>query len=226
MKPENNFRKITYWFVLFSFIVPIGFLIYRVAITDNVATGEIGYRSRADYALMLLQCILGVIVLHVPHFFWKYLKLEIPTALYIMYIVFLYCAIFLGEVRSFYYTVPHWDTWLHGFSAVMAGSFGFIIVDVLNNSGHSGIKLSPLFASLFAFGFAVSIGVLWEIYEYAFDGILKLNMQKFMLEDGTQLTGRSALDDTMKDIIIDCCGSMIAAVTGYISLRYRRRETA
>lgn len=221
---ESKYKKIIYWFVLLSFIVPIGFLIYRIIIAENVATGEIGYRSRADYVLMIVQCLLGAVVIHVPYLFRRYLKIEIPTLLYITYIIFLYCAIFLGEVRSFYYKVPHWDKWLHGFSAIMAGSFGFILIDVLNRSGHVGINMSPIFTALFAFCFAASIGVLWEIYEYTFDGILGLNMQKFMLENGTELVGRAALNDTMKDIIIDCGGSMIAAVMGYISLKRNRKN--
>ena len=49
-------------------------------------------------------------------------------------------------------------------------------------------------------------------------------MQKSMLEDGTQLIGRAALDDTMKDIIIDVCGSLAAAVVGYISIKRQQKS--
>ena len=224
MRPfGRKFKKIAYWFVLLSFVVPVVFLIYRIVVTSNADPGEVGSRSRADYALMLVQCLLGAIVIHVPQFLRKYLKIEIPTPLFIMYIFFLYCAVFLGEVRSFYYRIPHWDKWLHGFSAVMAGCLGFILVDALNRLDR-GITLSPVFIAMFAFCFAVSVGVLWEIYEYAFDGILGLNMQKSMLEDGTQLIGRAALDDTMKDIIIDVCGSLAAAVVGYISIKRQQKS--
>ena len=100
---------------------------------------------------------------------------------------------------------------------------GFILVDALNRLDR-GITLSPVFIAMFAFCFAVSVGVLWEIYEYAFDGILGLNMQKSMLEDGTQLIGRAELDDTMKDIIIDVCGSLAAAIVGYISIKRQQKS--
>ena len=60
-----------------------------------------------------------------------------------------------------------------------------------------------------------------EIYEFTFDGILRLNMQKFMLENGTQLIGRAALLDTMKDLIVDCLGAFIMSFVGYLSLRYK-----
>jgi len=220
----NQFGKFTYWFVLLSFIIPIGYLIDRLAITEDVHPEQMGYRSRADYALMLAQCILGAIVIHVPQLFRKYLKIDIPAGMCVMYIGFLYCAIFLGEVRSFYYRIPRWDKWLHGFSAVMAGSLGFILVDILNRSNRVAMTLSPVFTAMFAFCFATSVGMLWEIYEYAFDGLLGLNMQKFMLENGTRLVGRAALDDTMQDIIIDCCGSLAAATAGYFSAKRRQKN--
>jgi len=216
-------KKIAYWFVLLSFVVPVVFLIYRIVVTSNADPGEVGLRSHADYALMVVQCLLGAVVIHVPQFLRKYLKIEIPAPLYIMYIFFLYCAVFLCEVRSFYYRIPHWDKWLHGFSAVMAGCLGFILVDALNRLDRC-IMLSPVFIAMFAFCFAISVGVLWEIYEYAFDGILGLNMQKSMLEDGTQLIGRAALDDTMKDIIIDVCGSLAAAIVGYILIKRQQKN--
>ena len=74
----------------------------------------------------------------------------------------------------------------------------------------------------FAFCFAVSLGSIWEIYEFASDSILKTNMQKFKLENGTELVGKLALDDTMKDIIVDCVGAFLASFVGFISIRYKK----
>lgn len=214
----NKFGRFLYWFVLASFIVPVVFLIFRLLQEPSGDASQEGLRTKADYLLMLVQCLLGAVALHVPQLLRNRLRLEIPAALQIMYVFFLYCAVFLGEVRNFYYKVPHWDKWLHAFSAVMAGSLGFIIADVLNNlKGRS--SLTPLLLAVFAFCFAVSIGVLWEIYEYSVDGLLELNMQKFRLEDGTDLVGRIALKDTMNDIIIDVFGSLFAAVTGYFAVK-------
>ena len=104
----------------------------------------------------------------------------------------------------------------------MAGTFGFMVVSILNRDEHTSINLSPLFVALFAFCFAVSIGCLWEIYEFVFDGALGLNMQKFMLESGEQLVGRAALADTMEDLIVDMMGAFVMSVIGYISLKYKK----
>ena len=217
----KRFGKLIYILVMASFIIPIIFLIVMMAAAPE-AENEAGYHSHADYVLMLVQCILGVIVMHIPSLLAKRFKFEPPVVLYTLYIIFLYCAIFLGEVRSFYYLIPHWDVILHSMSSIMTGFFGLMVVYILNRDEHLVVKLSPFFISLFAFSFSVTIGSLWEIYEFSFDGLLGLNMQKFMTEDGTLLIGRAALLDTMKDIIVDTLGALFASVIGYFSIKHEK----
>lgn len=214
--------KIVGTFVLISFIVPIVFLIYRIVVSSNELPTEIYTRTRSDYVLMLVQCILGVFALMLPTFVSRKYKVQIPTNMYILYVVFLYGAIFLGEVRNFYYNVPHWDTILHTFSGAMIGALGFSFVSLMNKEENIPLNLTPFFVAFFAFCFAVTLGVIWEIYEFTFDGILGLNMQKFALEDGTGLIGRAALSDTMKDLIVDAIGAFVMSVIGYISLKYKK----
>lgn len=212
-----------YLFTLVSFILPLGFIVYQIASAPATAPLDSpGVRVKADYALMLLECLLGIAVIHLPSLLRHRFHFELPTALTLLYIIFLYCAIFLGEVRDFYYRVPHWDTILHAMSSVMAGVFGFTVVAVLNRAERIAINLSPFFVALFAFCFAVTLGLLWEIYEFSFDGLLGLNMQKFRTADGTLLSGHAALTDTMKDLIVDALGALAASVTGYLSLRSNR----
>lgn len=109
-----------YYLVLLSFLIPIGFLIYRIITLDGTEKAA-GFHSRADYVLMLAQCILGLIVIHIPSVVARKLRFEIPGFLYTLYIISLYCGIFLGEVRSFFYIVPHWDDFLHAASSMMTG---------------------------------------------------------------------------------------------------------
>ena len=73
-------------------------------------------RLKSDYVLMLLQCIVGVFAMLLPRFLKEKVNLKIPSAMMLLYTIFLYCSIYLGEVRSFYYHGPHWDTILHTFS--------------------------------------------------------------------------------------------------------------
>lgn len=223
MKKKRNWKSIIGKFVLISFTAPIAYIIYKIVISPVANTENIeGLRVKADYVLMLMQCILGIVAFFIPSIITKRFKIEIPSNMYIVYVVFLYGAIFLGEVGNFYYKVPHWDIILHTFSGAMLGALGFSVVNIFNKDENISVKLSPIFVALFAFQFAITLGVMWEIYEFTFDGLLGVNMQKFALEDGTQLIGRAALADTMEDLIVDAVGAFTMAVIGYISLKYKK----
>lgn len=223
MKIKLNWEEIITRFVFFTLILSVFFLLIRIIMAPAVSDPTQPYlRVKQDYILMLVQCILGVFAMILPDLLEKHMHISIPSNMMILYALFLYCAIFLGEVRSFYYNVPHWDTILHTFSGGMLGALGYSFVTILNKSDKIPMNLSPLFVCVFAFCFAVTLGVFWEIYEFSFDGLLKLNMQKFMLEDGTPLIGRNALSDTMKDLIVDSLGAFIMSIVGYISLKYKK----
>ena len=224
MKKKIIKTKNLYYFVLAAFIISI---IYSIVMIVKAPSEDVNTltRQKSDYVLMLLQCLLGIVAMNLPSFLYKKFHVTIPSNTIIAYLIFLYAAIVLGEVRSFYYRFEHWDTVLHAFSAGMLGSLGFDVVNFLNKSDTIKLQLSPFFVALFAFCFAISIGVLWEIYEFSFDGILGLNMQKFRLEDGTDLIGRLALVDTMDDLIIDCIGAFATSTIGYFGLlHYKKLE--
>ncbi len=220
---KSNWQKVLSYFVLITLVSTIVFLIFAINNAPTVADpNEPFIRIKSDYALMLSQCILGVVALLLPGMLEHKLKIEIPSNMLILYTIFLYSAIYLGEVKSFYYNVANWDNILHTFSGAMIGALGFSIVALLNKSEDVPMNLSPIFVALFSFCFAVTLGVIWEFYEFTFDGLLGLNMQKFALENGTPLVGRAALTDTMVDLFVDAVGALIMSIIGYISLKYNK----
>lgn len=222
-KLKLNWEKIMSTFVLFLLIVSTVFLIIATIVAPTEQNlNEPFTRVKNDYILMLIQCILGIVAMLMPGILKHRIKLEIPSNMLILYTLFLYAAIYLGEVKSFYYTVTHWDTILHTFSGAMLGALGFSFVTLLNKEEKIPMHLSPIFVAVFSFCFAVTLGVFWEVYEFTFDGILKLNMQKFALEGGELLAGRAALADTMKDLIVDSVGAFVMCTIGYISLKYKK----
>ena len=223
IRKKKNLTKIISNVVLASFVIPLGFIIYKI-ITAPVSNDlhVANLKVKSDYVLMFIQCLLGIVALFIPNIISKKKKIMIPNTMYIVYVIFLYAAIFLGEVRDFYYRVPHWDTILHTFSGAGIGALGFSVVSLLNKNENIKFNLSPFFVSLFAFCFAVMVGVFWEIYEFSFDGLLGLNMQKFALENGNLLVGRMALKDTMKDLIVDTLGAFFMCFIGYVSLKYKK----
>ena len=188
MKPKRK-RDFTGMFimaVLLSFILPLGYLVVRIV--SYGGTEEV--RSREDYVLMLLQCLLGIAAIVLPLRLIRQKTLQIPRVMLVLYIAFLYCAIFLGEVRSFYYAVPQWDTILHTMSGAMLGALGFSMIAIFNNAERIPLNLSPVFIAVFAFCFALAMGAVWEIYEFTMDSVFGTNMQKYMLDNGTVMNGK------------------------------------
>jgi len=178
-------------------------------------------RVKSDYVLMLLQCLLGALAMMLPGFLQRKIQLNIPSRMIIVYAVFLYCAIYLGEVHSFYYLVPQWDSILHASSGMALCAIGFSIIGLLNKSESVPLSLSQAFVALFAFCFAISIGAIWEIYEFCADLVLHTNMQKYALESGELFVGQESLVDTMKDLIIDTVGALCVSVIGYMLSKHK-----
>lgn len=179
-------------------------------------------RVKSDYVLMFLQCLLGIAAMLLPPCLFRKCGLKMPSGMMILYAVFLYCSIFLGEVRGFYYLIPRWDTLLHVFSGVALGAFGFSVLSLINKSERVPMTLSPVFVALFAFCFALAVDVIWEIYEFFADSVFLTNMQKHSSGNGAPLTGQQALADTMEDLIVDAIGAFVISVVGYISLKFNK----
>lgn len=223
IKEKWSSRKVIGFVLMVTLWLSIAYTVIKIATTpEEVAPGEV---PRADYVLMLLQCVLGLVVMSLPSILQRRFSLDIPNYMYVAYFVFLYCAIYLGEVHRFFYRIPFWDSLLHAFSGAMLGALGFALVSMLNDAETVHIHLSPGFVALFAFCFALAAGTVWEIYEFTGDSLLGLNMQKYRLADGTLLVGQAALADTMKDLVIDAVSALVVTLVGYFTTRKRKNKT-
>lgn len=122
-------------------------------------------------------CILSLVLFIMPFFIEKRFKIELPNALEIIIMLFIFSAEILGEINNFYGIIPHFDTILHTINGFLAAGVGFALFDLLNNNVQS-INLSPLFLAILAFCFSMTIGVLWEFFEFGADKYFKTDMQK------------------------------------------------
>ncbi|GHV04705.1 membrane protein [Clostridia bacterium] len=223
-KRRNKIDKAITWFVFISLIASVVYAIVGLVLADSGAVPELPHsRLKSDYALMLVQCLLGIGIMFLPSILEKRWKFALTNRMHILFVLFLYCGIVLGEVRSFYYKVPHWDSFLHLFSGAMLGVVGFSVIDTLNDSKSVRLHMTDKFVAVFSFCFALSLGTLWEIYEFTVDSVAALNMQKYALEDATPLVGALALRDTMKDLIVDAVGAAIIVALGYAAARRRHK---
>ena len=144
---------------------------------------------------------------------------RLPGELQLLLIVFIYAGVFLGGVRDFYYRFDWFDSLLHAVSGLGLGFLGFLIPYSLYKTGK--LKASPFLIALFGFCFALSLGALWEIFEFGMDEFFGFNMQK--ARDLEVVYGyfdtRLGVLDTMHDLILDALGAFIASVAGYLYLK-------
>lgn len=156
---------------------------------------------RKDYTSVFL-CILTLILFMIPFWINKRFKIELPNLLEIIIYLFIFSAEILGEIQNFYGIFKHWDTILHTMNGFLAAAIGFSLIDILNESERFHIKLSPIFVSLVAFCFSMTIGVLWEFFEFGTDQILKYDMQKDRIVQ-TISTVELEPDGKNKPVVID-----------------------
>ncbi len=132
---------------------------------------------RRDFESVFL-CGLTLLLMIVPSIFTRKLRIELPGTLEIIILLFIFAAEILGELNSFYIRVPNWDTMLHTLNGFLCAAIGFALVDMLNRSDRFSFKLSPVYLAIVAFCFSMTVGVLWEFFEYFGDVMLGLDMQK------------------------------------------------
>ena len=123
-------------------------------------------------------CALTLVLLIMPSLVQITFKVELPTTLEIFILVFIFAAEILGEISEFYLVFPFWDTVLHTINGFLAAAIGFSMVDLLNRSEKIVFNLSPLFMGIVAFCFSMTIGVVWEFFEFVMDQIIGYDMQK------------------------------------------------
>lgn len=172
-------------------------------------------------------CVLVLILFMLPRFVERNFRIELPSTLEIIILVFIFAAEILGELKSYFITYPHWDSMLHTTTGFISAAFGFALVDLLNRNKPQHFKLSPVFLALVAFCFSMTVGVLWEFFEYTGDRVMKLDMQKdtvvsniYTVElDETRSNKVVAVKDIADVIIVHSDGSQEAlGLGGYLDI--------
>lgn len=122
-------------------------------------------------------CLLSLILFTLPSIIQKNFKITIPSTFEIIIMLFIFSAEILGEINNFYGRIPNWDTMLHVLNGFLSAAVGFALIELLNeNSTH--FNLSAIYLTLVGFCFSMTIGVVWEFFEYGVDRFLNFDMQK------------------------------------------------
>ena len=156
-------------------------------------------------------CALTLVLLYVPSWIQVRLRIELPPALEITVLCFIFAAEILGELNAFYIVIPFWDTILHTLNGFLAAAVGFSLVVLLNDNERLTFSLSPVFVALVSFCFSMTIGVLWEFFECFMDQVFHTDMQKDTI---LQAIYTVALDPTHSNRVVAVTGITDTAVNG------------
>ncbi len=203
-----------------------------------------------NYQNMFLG-MLTLVLFSLPKVIEKRLGVSIPVGLETVILIFIFSAEILGEINAFYVKIPIWDTILHTVNGFLMAAIGFSLIDIFNRSERFTLKMSPYFVAFTAFCFSMTVGVVWEFFEFGMDMLFGTDMQKdwivttvntVMLDDtltntvvtvpidtvlvnGADWGFNGYLDigliDTMKDLIVNFIGAVVFSVIGIVYLKQR-----
>ena len=222
----------------------------EVVLIGLVAVSIVRQFFLGSYHNMFLG-ILTLILFAVPKLIEKKLDVNIPVGLKSVILLFIFSAEILGEINAFYVKIPIWDTMLHTTNGFLMAAIGFALIDIFNRSEKFSIKMSPYFVAFVAFCFSMTIGVVWEFFEFGMDWFFQLDMQKDWIlssissvklnPDGVNVPIKVAVEsviingenwnlggyldvgivDTMKDLLVNFAGAIVFSIIGIIYLKQR-----
>lgn len=202
----------------------------------------------------IFVCLLTLLLLLVPSFVQFTFKVELPIFLEILILVFIYAAEILGEIDNYYFSIPYWDTILHTINGFVCAAVGFSMVSLLNKSEKIQFFVSPLFLAIVSFTFSMTIGVLWEFFEFSMDQLFAMDTQKDTLitsihsagvdeilppfeendihevtVNGEVISDQGYIDigliDTMEDLFVNFVGATTFSLFSYFYARNKERFT-
>lgn len=175
-----------------------------------------------DYEHQILLCVFAGLMAFLPSLISKFFKIEIHPFLKIYLFIYITFGSLFGNVFNLYYIIPFWDKLLHFFSGIFLMCTAFIFINIYTEKGY--ISLNKTFTITAALFFTLSVGAVWEFFEYIADLILDTNMQRYVLKDKTPLIGQAALHDTMQDMLWAAVGAIVTSI-GYIFVEKRQVTT-
>ena len=203
-----------------------------------------------DYFNVFL-CLLTLVLFTIPSLVEHRLHIDVPDTLEVIILLFVFSAEILGEIRAYYLQFPYWDTMLHTISGFLMAAIGFSLIDILNRSERVALNLAPVFVGLFAFCFSMTVGVLWEFFEFGMDRYFGMDMQKdtvisqvtsvelnpegknvpvtvpveSLVVNGEEWDLGGYLDigiiDTMKDLFVNFIGAVVFSIIGVCYIKGR-----
>ncbi|SFA99584.1 hypothetical protein [Clostridium frigidicarnis] len=152
-------------------------------------------------SLLAIACIiLPFIITHIANT----KNLILPYSFKLISLLFIFLSLYFGEIKKFYVIFWWWDLLLHSIFGIYAVIIalhliqGIIIKDTAVTEKKFGI-----FIIVFAFSFSITLGTLWEMFEFLGDYLFNLNMVN------------GGLEDTASDLLIKILSAFITTIIYY-----------
>lgn len=126
-----------------------------------------------------------------------------------------------GFIFRFYVIFNYYDTIIHFINGAILVIVAFVIVYYYAEDPEKHTTPIILISVLAA----ISLGTIWEIYEFLVDSIFSgSNMQRFQdVKTGIDFVGQRALRDTMVDLIVDTLGAILGGLFLYMDSISKRQ---
>lgn len=185
---------------------------------------------RLIFSIVQLLLMMGIIIL--PDHLKDKLGLKIPIMLETSLTIFAFCGFVLGDVFDFYKKISVWDSILHAFSGIILAYVGFVLIDYFVKRDSINLSMGHMYICVSVVLFSLALGAIWEIGEYLVDDIFGTNNQQYMKstrgtlygKEDEPLLGHEALNDTMKDLMLDLAGASIVGVVEYLKEDRRKHK--
>lgn len=227
-RPREKYERIIWLIRLLligSMVVNIVSIVVQITDGGNLTREELTVVLSTSFE-QLFYAALALLLSFVSDYIERRSGINIPDALELVVALFIFAAIYLSSRFDLYHRYFWWDDLLHTLSGVIIGFIGFLAIYKINHK--FSMDISPTLVALFSFTFAVTIGVIWEIYEFAMDVYFMTDMQKWSMPETTVLMGKSyqgaGLRDTMSDLIVDSVGALITSVICYFLYKNDKRK--
>ena len=182
------------------------YLVLRLMVLATLVSSVI----RSEYESAFI-CLLVLVLFMLPFFIQQNFGIELPSTLEIIILLFIFAAEILGELECYFITFPYWDSMLHTTTGFLCAATGFALIDILNCNSRIKFELSPIYVALAAFCFSMTVGVLWEFFEFGMDRIFHMDMQKDTVVSSITSV---MLDPTNKNIPVTIDGITSVTVNG------------
>lgn len=198
-----------------------------------IARRNSGTLSPENFSYSVLHFFISIFTISAIFLAELILRFRAGTPLVVCCMLFAFFGNTVSNVWRMYDFFPAWDMVLHSLSGVLFAAVGLGLGSLLLYNQPAG-KLKTAAIVLFSFFFSLSVGFLWEIFEFTVDTVSPTSSTQGWAEgilesypDGTYLVNSrrgTALLDTMEDMILHLLGSLVTLIPLFI-LFWKRQSS-